>query len=61
MNKFEKFKNMVNNMTLEEFATYMDDNLTLDYKCDSCAYEVCDEHDNCKDGIIEYLKINCDN
>lgn len=61
MNKFEEFKNMVNNMTLEEFATYMDDNLTLDCRCDHCDYEVCSENDDCKDGIIKYLKISCKN
>lgn len=61
MNKFEEFKNMVNNMTLEEFAKYIDDNLTLDARCERCAYKTCSEYDNCMDGIIEYLKIKYNN
>ncbi|WP_312286865.1 hypothetical protein [Terrisporobacter sp.] len=58
MNKFEEFKNMVNNMTLEEFAQYIADNLSCIERCEICSYETCSEYDDCVDGIIKYLKIN---
>ena len=39
---------------LERYARYIDEN--LDNRCPYCVYNICNEHDNCFDGILENLK-----
>ncbi len=39
---------------LERYAQHIYDN--LDNCCPYCVYNICSEHDNCFDGILENLK-----